>query len=57
MSDTKNTLPEWDLSEYYSGLDDPETKEHLKEDLAAARAFEAKYHYCPVKPLALAVHG
>lgn len=36
-------LPHWDLTEYYSGVNDPQIDADLAEDLANAQAFEAKY--------------
>ncbi len=40
---TTETLPRWDLTEYYKGVDDPKIDEDLKEDLQTAIAFEEKY--------------
>ncbi|HEY7059955.1 MAG TPA: M3 family oligoendopeptidase [Chloroflexota bacterium] len=37
------TLPSWDLSELYAGLDDPKLDADLAEVLALAEAFEADY--------------
>src|SRR5690349_15459839 len=37
------TLPSWDLSELYAGLDDPKLDADLAEVLALAGAFEADY--------------
>lgn len=36
-------LPHWDLTEYYTGIDDPHIDTDMAEDLAKAKAFEAKY--------------
>src|SRR3954471_20849214 len=37
------TLPSWDLSELYAGLDDPRLDADLAEILSLAEAFEAAY--------------
>ena len=41
--DKKETLPRWDLSEYYSGIDDPQIEADFKAAEENARAFAAKY--------------
>src|SRR5581483_9169274 len=41
--DTTATLPSWDLSELYAGLDDPKLDADLAEVLALAEAFEIDY--------------
>jgi len=39
----KESLPRWDLSEYYHGIDDPQVKADLDEAQRMAEAFAAKY--------------
>src|SRR5919202_3631407 len=43
MQESTATLPSWDLSELYAGLDDPKLDADLAEVLALAQAFEADY--------------
>lgn len=39
----EDTLPHWDLTEYYSGLDDPQIKADIAEVKASHLAFAEKY--------------
>ena len=39
----KEKLPRWDLTEYYTGIDDPQIKKDVAESLRLAKEFSAKY--------------
>ena len=41
--ENKEKMPEWDLSEYYNGVDDPKIGEDLNAYADKAAAFAAKY--------------
>ncbi len=43
QNNTPSNLPSWDLSAFFSGVDDPRIPEACKENRARAAAFEAQY--------------
>lgn len=40
--ENKEKMPEWDLSEYYNGVDDPKIGEDIERYAAGAAAFAAE---------------